>query len=713
VPVAAFHKQARNDYNVLTRVPIQFFDSQFRWDAASGSGQNQAATAARDLRNAGESRAESRTPQPFRHDGRDVPGGDLLAELTQRFSSSVPWERPIILVTAPAGFGKSILFESLFAGLLKQFMAAKRQQQQARRPLPLLPDYMATANSPALRSMVEAFMQTEFARPMSLPTFEWMLSRGYASWILDGLDELIAQDPTFFEYIDGIVNRDDAPVKPRILICVRDSLLGSSPGLRDFIAVAHDQIDEYRLLPWDRGSVSTFARIRLQHRDERMMSVVDSRPKLLELCGTPYYAELLATQVAEDLIDDIPDDYSELTLVSDATRAIIEREYDKELLSATVVPVEELLEVMREVAVMELGDVQNRGVATSDIEELATLVLPPDIPDQDKMRFAAQISHLSLFRGAQEQNRVRFTQDVIFEHFIGVRAIHYFMSNPAQFISLLGWRPFPPDSITLRLLRNKVEELGAGDDLLVRLSGATTNPSAFRNILQTLIGLQGCANLLRLAPLERQDLSGLVFSGIALRDVSLRGANLEAATFLDCDLTGCDFADANLVGTRFSGSRGSLAHADFGDLSGFVSVQIDSRTVDSAEQFARLLAGAGGRSHQVIGPCATAQQLRALFLKFVRPNGQARRDWLDTRAVLAGKRYTDPSKVLNAAVHAGFLAYGTGRARYERTHSELYADMVGFAKNLRMTPSIRTLLTDTCRVDGCGHAVAGAQSVPR
>ena len=47
-------------------------------------------------------------PQPYLGvDGNH--GDDLLEELAQRFEGSAEWSRPIILVTAPAGFGKTTL----------------------------------------------------------------------------------------------------------------------------------------------------------------------------------------------------------------------------------------------------------------------------------------------------------------------------------------------------------------------------------------------------------------------------------------------------------------------------------------------------------------------------------------------------------------------------------------------------------------------------
>jgi hypothetical protein len=424
----------------------------------------------------------------------------------------------------------------------------------------------------------------------------------------------------------------------------------------------------------------------------------------MKLCGTPYYADLLAERIAGDQVVEIPDDYSEMNLVDDATNEIIDREYKKGLLHEATVPRYDLLDLIGYVALAELEN-GNRGVSIDELGELAELVLPSDLSEPDRQLASASICQLPVFRGATDQRRVRFAQDVIFEHQIGLRAADYFGTNPLRFLQLLDCRPFPPDSLALRVLRRRIEALGASEELLTRLSSSAGDANAFRNILQVLLRLRDRERLLKHAPLERQDLSGLIFSEVGLKGVSLRGANLESTRFVGCDMTTCDLSEATLHGTRFDMCRPSLAEALFGDLTGFVSVEIDSGpAIEDVADFVRLLHLDGRANRTFVGPCPTALQLRFLFLKFVRPDGHYRRDSLDEKGLLSGRRFVDPGSVVNGAVRAGFLE-PVARHRYERTRSQLYADMVGFAQNLRVTPAIRALLEETCRVDGCSHIV--------
>ncbi len=695
-----FQRAARADHNVQIRAPIQFFDAPFKWDAQAVGSGIAASSAASQLHSAGADVARRRTPQPYRDLVNDTEGPDLLRELVSRFATSTEWTRPVILVTAPAGFGKSMLFSALYAELYKQFHGAKRAQQRARRPLPLLPEYVAGAAAPTLRGLVEAFIQADIARPIPLPAFEWMMTRGYASWLLDGLDELISRDLGFFEYIVDILTRQ-APVAPRILICVRDSLLSASQGLRDFLGGSEGLVQQYRLLPWDRTSISTFARMRLRDRDRCLTEALDSE-SILRLCGTPYYAELLARRV-ETGEDVRATSLSEIELLGDAVESIVSREYEKDLLSENVVSKEDVLEVVQEAAVMEIES-GTRGISVDDISDLAELVLPMDLDEESRDRVENQMVQLSVFQQASERGRVRFAQDVIFEYLIGKRAAQHLRTNPVRFSTLLSWQRLPPDSVALRVLRTLVAQFNASEDLQITLSNASASPIAFVNILQVILGMPNASDMLREVSLERQDLSGITFSNLRLDGVSLRGANLEATHFDRCDLSGCDLAEANLHMTRFTGCGESLSRANFGTLVGFVSARVDSEElIDSVDDFLPRIGRGREGAEQVLGPCPTAMQLRVLFLKFIRPNGQARRDWLDDKAVLAGRRYVDPGVVVNAAEHAGFLIRASGRARYERARGELYADMVGFVRALQITTSIRSLLQDTCRIPSCAH----------
>ncbi|UFN44832.1 NACHT domain-containing protein [Nocardioides okcheonensis] len=697
-----FQRRARFDFQVTIRTPIQFFDASFRWDAQSRDGGSIAPSAAARLRSDGESQAKKRTKQPYIAEGRDEPGEDILQELTKLFRSSRPWPAPVLLVTAPAGYGKSMLFGSLYANLYSSFQADKREQTKARRPFPILPEYAAGASGPTLKGLMESFIQSDIANRIGLPTFEWMLGNGYACLLLDGLDELISRDQGFFEYLEDLLTRD-TPASPRILICVRDSLLSASQGLRDFIVDSAGLVQQYQILPWDETTVTEFGRRRLGGEDAQFREAL-SRPDVLRLCSTPYYAELLADKL-KGQSDGRVDDWTEAQLVEDALTAIVDREYEKGLLLEKFVDRQDVLDVIEDVAIMELEN-GARGVPVDDITDLAQVIVDEEVSDDIKEDLDLQFTQLSVFQRATEIGRVRFAQDTIYEYLVGKRSVRLFDSDPRKLAEVLGWRRMPPDSISLRLLRDHVEAHGAHNSLQSQLSNAASRPIAFVNLLQVAIGIAGGEGVLREVSLERQDLSGVAFRNLRLSGVSMRGTNLEGALFESCDLKDADFSEASLHQTRFRNCQDSLALAEFGSLAGFVSVKVDDDVaIDAVDEFVRLIRRQV-EGDPVLGPCAAAQQLRLMMLKYIRPDGKPRRDWNSQKTLLSGRRVADPGTVLKAATRFGLLTKQSGRdERYDRASGDLYAETVTFVTTLQLGDTVRDLLEEVCAIEGCQHVV--------
>jgi hypothetical protein len=90
-------------------------------------------------------------------------------------------------------------------------------------------------------------------------------------------------------------------------------------------------------------------------------------------------------------------------------------------------------------------------------------------------------------------------------------------------------------------------------------------------------------------------------------------------------------------------------------------------------------------------------------MKFVRPDGQPRRSWLDLKAVVAGKRFYDPDAVSRAALRYGYLVRDEGRERLKRPDGDAYGEMVNFVTSLGLSPGLRTVLDDVCDVASCDH----------
>lgn len=685
--------------DVTMKAPIQFFDRTFSWDEVAHSGKR-GASAARRLRDAGVEQARERVPQPYQDDNGNQ-GDDLFDELARRFESSAEWDKPIILVTAPAGYGKTMLFQSLFARLHEHFHSAKNRREQARRPLPLLPEHLGESNSSTLPSLVDQFLRTDVASPMSRAAFEWMLTNGYGSWLIDGLDEVIARDPNFFEYIESIILDAGKIVTPRILLCVRDSLLSTSDSLRTLVNEVDGLVTRYQLQPWKRNSIATYARMRLmKEHDWRMLAWVDHRPQVMSLCGTPYYATLVADRVDGDRgagLVDIP----ESELIRDAIRAILEREYAKDLRPQQF-SLDDLLYVLRDAAVLQLESAP-RGIDIEPFgEEVSILV--SELSAEEQERVLAQVLKLSVFSGAGERGRIRFTHDAVHEYLIADQAVSYFGDQPAQLLDLLNCGEFPMDSIALRIIAEHIDRHGGSDDLLPLLLRAKSaqQASALRNLVSVLMRLRDANTLLAEAPLAGQDLSGLTFTDLTFAGVSLAGANLESVTFDRCDLTGLDLTDATLAETRFNRCRPTLHAASYGTLRGLISVTIDGQQrIETASEFVAFLRRSGKRAGATVDPCQHALQLRALFKAMIGPDGRPRRK--RRTSLVKGAASSATATVLDSAIRAGFVTPVQGRTTYECVRGSQYQTMVAFARNLETTPGITALLDGLCSIKGCTH----------
>ena len=176
-----------SELKIKIRVPVQFFDAPFRVESAPN-----ATSAISSLRDS----VPEYIPQPYKSKNTKL-GTDLLADLKNKYTTGEQYSNLRIIV-GPAGSGKSMFFRSLFTELYDHFIQKKRQQESFPRPIPLLPEYLRDDSSVRTRVLIEDFLRTDVAQPVSLGSFEWMVGNGYSMCLFDGLDELYAGDKDFF-----------------------------------------------------------------------------------------------------------------------------------------------------------------------------------------------------------------------------------------------------------------------------------------------------------------------------------------------------------------------------------------------------------------------------------------------------------------------------------------------------------------------------------
>ena len=694
-----FRKEALQWHNVKIRVPVQFFDTAFRWETTP-----EASSAAKDLRVRGELLEVTRIRQPFVQEGGRESGPDLLDHLVSRLSSPTSAGR-VNIVVGPAGIGKSHLFETLFARLHALFLESKRKQVLAARPLPLLPQFMPLADAPSVRALLRAYLQTDFVRPLDAATFQWMLSHDLAVWLLDGLDELINQDPDFFDYLLDLLTQPGTATPPRIVICVRDALLSTNGLLQDFCEDYSEFVSIYRLQPWSPSAVRMYARRALgEDGAADFVARLLARPAIAKLAANPYYCGLLLDVYRSG---ELSGDVSEVVLLQQALANVLAREYDKQLIDPAYIRKADLIELIEAIAAEDY--VRGfQGVPVDEAVQLAEVILPgQDLTEAQVKALASQLTQLALFSDGGF-GRIRFAEEILEHYLIGQWLWRLYRQGAAALLRGLAAKPIPPDWIVLNVLAYFIRTGDAPHDRVATAIQSSLNDVAFRNVLNLATLAMDNPTSWASVSLERRDLTGVTFRGFDLTGRSFRGADLTEATFDGCNLKACSFEESVLRSTHFRNlHRDALRGAEFGNLSRFYSITVDdSRAIGEHSEMRKWL---GMRTGKVISsqePCQVALQVRHLFGKFVEPDGRHRRFRLDRKGALAGRRYSDPEAVLDACLQYGLLVFEEFRGRIQRPDGPAYGDMVTFITDQKMSPAVRSMIGELCRRPGCGHALA-------
>ncbi len=323
--------------------PIEFFDRFYKVETRlAGANRDPLKAFAAVNRHL----IEQRVPQAYERiglDGKALGGGgeaDLFSELGKALDG-FPDKPGVHLVVGQAGGGKSILFNALYARLFDRFQVFKRRHTGGMFPRPIffLPEALRRSRHYSFDQLMDALFETVGAEPVSRGYMDWLHINGHALLMFDGMDEFFARQSDLFDVLTE--NLLASGSRAQVVICARDSLLGTNKRLVDFLAnittsKGPDAVKAYRLKPWDAAARGALAYLEL---DRRMPSAREAEvakqveafeaelaksPALEELAGTPFYCKLLLDEFVEGGGQPLPDD--DLVLLDRAVMALLERE---------------------------------------------------------------------------------------------------------------------------------------------------------------------------------------------------------------------------------------------------------------------------------------------------------------------------------------------------------------------------------------------------
>jgi hypothetical protein len=483
--------------------------------------------------------------------------------------------------------------------------------------------------------------------------------------------------------------------------------------IEDFLS-DRETLQVYHLCPWDTGSKRSYAWIRQQGRLPQkdapepggvraFVSQIEHSESMKALSDVPFFCKVL-----HDLFDagELREFSGDVELIGYVIGSMIERETQKELLQINLFQPNGLNDWLEQLAAMYVESGYT-AIPRLEAEDYANMVLVDTIDPGDQRRIVTNLLQFPLFQAGSERGLIGFTHE-LFAQFL---AAGWFRSrllrDAGDIATRLAKRPDLERSVLMRFIANR---LNAEEEKSVRgaLVSGSVSQDAFAPLLMILMLARPQAALFKQlgASLESRNLRGVRFIRRDLSGLSLRNCDLSDAEFEDCNLTEARLEGALLQRTKFQGSR--VRDADFGDGGRIQSVIVEGRLLESMGDVREWLSRDSARVEIGPDPCPTSLQLRHLLGKFVDRLGTARRDQIDKRGLMAGKRFAGAPRTedcVSALTSDGYLIGPDFRDRFRRSEGDRYAEIVAFVRDGGMSDGLGRVVAGLCRRQGCLHRV--------
>ncbi len=384
---------------------------------------------------------------------------------------------------------------------------------------------------------------------------------------------------------------------------------------------------------------------------------------------------------------------------------MVTREREKGLLHESYFEEDGLADWMEEIAV---DYVEGQGYAETDqAREYGEYVLQSNLDSDRRDDILRSLLQFPLFSPSEGTGRIAFAHDLIAQALAARFYLKQIGRQRTSVFSRLVGVDFE-DPVLLRFVASRLTpEMTAF--VFDRVRNGVVTEADYGAALFLLLLVRPDRDLVARENLQfaGQNLAGVPFVDRDLAEHRFIECNLSRVSFRDCDLRGASFEGAFLSRTRFVDC--DLAEARFGNINRIESIAFGKTIIHDNVAIRDRLFRETGRTLDVLAdPCPTALQVVKLLSKFVTPLGRARRNQLDERGLLAGRRVRGAPSVdacVRELVQFGYLTGPDFRRRYSRCAGDGYREIVMAVKDGALSEGIGNVVGRLCRRAGCLHQV--------
>ena len=687
-------KQFTRGMGVTIREEVLFFDAEFRSDS-----NREAADIARHLVNEADQVQKLRVNQPFVHlsgHGEQIGSGDcVVSHIHQHFAKSSSQPR-LTLIVGPAGAGKSIAFNEFFRRCYEDFQKNKARRMVGTRPLALTPRHLSRVRGNTFSGVVDTFLQTEVTLPIGQDGMNWMIEAGLLALLCDGLDEILASDDLFFEYL--LERLTTPPAKGRIVVCVRDSLFNTCVELKEFLSEYGNEVDVLQLDKWRLETKRAYIGKRFEkdaRRVEEFVQWIQAEPALRSLSDNAFYCRVIG-----DMFDrpERPNAKDASAVCAFALVHILEREYEKGVISKSKINQTELLDVLEAAAAEDLRE-DFKGIPVEELNFIAEAICTQPLSNEEQDDFVMRLVQLPIFTRSDSAGKVTFTHEILGYYLIARSLAKSLSLNAREFCQKVGNDNLLARGTLLDLLAERIKALGLVPELWRILAEVNMTEDAYRVVLQVAIIADptGIPQALKTTGLSHRKLGSVVFRDIYLSGAVFDQSDLTNATFTECDLRKAKFDGTTLYNTTFDLERHDLEGVHISDFAHAHSIRFRGRYIDEPSKIVEILTGAKVPPKEGVETCPTTKQVAYLFSKFVRPNGQYRRDSMDMKVFLLGRRFEgapDNETILDVLCSHHYLNQRLKPKPGVSRNGEKLGEIVDLVTGKRISPGLKAVIAE-------------------